>query len=66
MDQEGKNNIDHPFSLYSCPMNPIVCPVLVMAKHLIKNPTILGGNSKLFVGYNQYEHFFSIFRNTVN
>eukprot|EP00956_Cyclotella_meneghiniana_P034023 scaffold100967_cov120-Cyclotella_meneghiniana.AAC.1 len=65
-DQEGRNNIDHPFHVYSCPENPVVCPVLAMAKHLIKNPDILGGNCKLFEGSNQYEHFFSIFRKIVN
>lgn len=34
-DQEGKNNIDHPFHVYSCPENPVICPVLAMAKHLV-------------------------------
>ncbi|KAL3793017.1 hypothetical protein ACHAWO_008273 [Cyclotella atomus] len=65
-DQEGKNNIDHPFHVYSCPENPVVCPVLAMAKHLVKNPRILVGNCKLFKGSNQYEHYFSIFRKIVN
>ena len=65
-DQEGKNNIDHPFHVYSCPENPVICPVLAMAKHLVKNPRILGGNCRLFEGSNQYEHYFSIFRKIVN
>lgn len=65
-DQEGKNNIDHPFHVYSCPENPVICPVLAMAKHLCKSNSILGGNSKLFEGSNQYEHYFAIFRSIVN
>jgi hypothetical protein len=64
-DQEGKQNIDHPFHIYSCPENPAICTVLAMAEHLICRPQILKGQCRLFEGSNQYEHFCSIFRGIV-
>ena len=37
-DQEGKKHVDHPFHVYSCPENPVICPVLSLCKHLICRP----------------------------
>jgi hypothetical protein len=60
-DQEGKQNLDHPFHVYSCPENPVMCPVLAMCKHLIVNDEVLKGKCKLFKGANQYKHYNEIF-----
>ncbi len=49
-DQEGSKHIDHPFHVYSCPENPVICPVLALSKHLLCNPRILLGKCKLFEG----------------
>jgi hypothetical protein len=65
-DQEGKQNIDHPFHIYSCPENPSICTVLAMCKHLLHRPQILKGQCQLFEGSNQYDHYCSIFRKIVN
>jgi hypothetical protein len=59
-NQEGKKHVDHPFHLYSCPENPVICPFLSLCKHLICRPQILAGNCHLFEGSNQYEHLFSV------
>jgi hypothetical protein len=65
-DQEGKQNLDHPFHVYSCPENPVMCPVLAMCKHLIVNDEVLKGKCKLFKGSNQYKHYNEIFRKIVH
>ena len=64
-DQEGSKHVDHPFHVYSCPENPVICPVLALSKHLLCNPRILRGKCKLFEGSNQYERFNSILRSIV-
>ena len=51
--------------MYSCPENPVICPVLSLCKHLICRPHILVGNCRLFEGSNQYEHLFSVLRSIV-
>ena len=64
-DQEGSKHIDHPFHVFSCPENPVICPVLALSKHLLCNPRILCGKCKLFEGSNQYERFNSILHSIV-
>ncbi|KAL3778149.1 hypothetical protein ACHAWO_010885 [Cyclotella atomus] len=64
-DQENKQNVDHPFHIYSCPENPAICTVTAMAKHLMCRPQILNGQCLLFEGSNQYEHYCSILREVV-
>jgi hypothetical protein len=60
---EGKDPI--PFAAYE-----YLCHVLNKSKdpqHIAAHLFLtLDRNMLSFVGYNQYEHFFSIFRNTVN
>ena len=54
-DQKGIKNIDHPWHVYANPLDPIVCPVLVLARYMIINPSILTGQTNLFEGKSQYE-----------
>ena len=56
-DQEGIKNIDHLRHVYINPLDPIVCPVLGLARYIISNSTILSGKSNLFEGKSQYERF---------
>jgi hypothetical protein len=64
-DPTGKNNLDHPFHVYSCPENPAICTVLALCKHLINQPQILKGKCPLFEGSNQYQHYCNILRRIV-
>ena len=64
-DQEGRKHIDHPFHIYSCPENPVICPVFALGKHLAHKPQILTGKCPLFEGSSQYNHYTNIFRRIV-
>ena len=65
-DQEGVKNIDHPWHVYANPLDPVVCPVLALARYIVSNPTILSGKSNLFEGESQYERFNKILSEVVN
>ena len=65
-DQEGTKNIDHPWHLYSNPINPEICVHLGITRHLICNPTILNGQCDLFEGSSQYDRFNKIFNDVVH
>ena len=52
--QEGTNNIDHPWHVYSNPEYPEICTFLSMDCHLICDPTILNGQCHIFEESGQY------------
>ena len=65
-DQEGTKNLDHPWHVYSCPEHPEICAHLALARLLLANPVMLGGQTKLFEGQSQYDRFSAIFRDVIN
>ena len=52
--------------MYSNPECPEICAHLAFARHIMYNPTILNGQTKLFEGRLQYELFNKIYYDTVN
>ena len=64
-DQEGTKNIDHPWHVYANPIDPAVCPLLALSRHIMVHPTILTGQCNLFEGMSQYERFNRIFNDVV-
>jgi hypothetical protein len=60
-DQDGTQNLDHPWHIYSTPNCPQICTFLLLARHLINCPKILEGNTVLFEGSDQYNRFNKIF-----
>ena len=64
-DQTGSKNNDKPFHVYSIQGNPIICPLVAFAKHLVCNPHILQGNCPIFEGSNQYDRIDNILQEIV-
>ena len=51
--------------MYANPLEPIVCPLLLLSRYIIDHPSILTGQSHLLEGHSQYEKFNKIFNEFV-
>ena len=64
-DQYGIKNIDHPWCMYANTLEPVVCPLLALARYIISHPSILTGQGNLFEWNYQYECSHKIFNEIV-
>ena len=64
VNQTGDRSSDS-WHVYSNPKNPIICPVIALAKYIFSNPDILATNSPLFPGNYQYDRFLKIFHKVI-
>ena len=65
IDQERIKNIDHPWQVYTNPLEPVACPLIALAMYIIDHTSILTGQSNVFEGKSQYECFNKIFNEVV-
>ena len=63
--QEGIKYSDYPWHVYSDPLEPVVCPLLVLARYIIAHPYNLTGQRNLFEVHSRYECFNKIFNEVV-
>lgn len=63
---QGGENSENPWHVYSNPRAPHLCPVLALAKYVLSNPDILKQGCPLFPGMSQYERFRGIFNKVIN
>lgn len=52
--------MNEPFHVYANPLDPVVCPVLALAKYLFSHSELTNGNSVLFPGRSQYNRFMNL------
>lgn len=63
-DQIGEK-ADEPWHVYSNPKDPVICPVLALAKYLFAHPDIMRRNGPLFPGADQYGRFIKMFHRVI-
>ena len=63
---QGGENSEHPWHVYSNPRRPHLCPIVALAKYILANPDILKDGCPLFPGMSQYERFRGVFNKVIN
>ena len=63
-DQAGEKAAE-PWHVYSNPDDPVICPVLALAKYMFAYPDLVKENGQIFPGTEQYNRFIKIFHRVI-